>query len=302
MPIRDIGLALCVVMVWGVSFTVIKLGLADVPPMLMGALRFALSTFPAIFFVRRPRVALRWWIAYGLTVGVGQFALLFLAMRNGVPAGVASVALQSQAFFTLIFASVLLRQRWHWQQLAGLAVACGGLLMLAAGMAGMSGSHATWIGFGLVLGAAACWGLSNVVVRMAADSAADGQKFDLMGFIVWTGLVPPLPFVCLSLWLEGAGNVIAALQHFTPMAFGAVAYLAFGGTLLGTGLFTLLLTRHPPGKVAPFTLLVPVVGLATAAVVLGEGLSVMQLLGGLLVLLGLIVNLLGLRPLAARAA
>ncbi|CAJ0790376.1 putative amino-acid metabolite efflux pump [Ralstonia condita] len=299
MPLRDVGLALCVVLVWGMSFTVIKLGLVGMPPMLMGALRFVLSTFPAMLFVPRPRVALRWWLAYGLTVGVGQFALLFLAIRNGLPAGVASVALQSQAFFTLIFAAFLLREHWYWPQFFGLAVAAGGLSMLAGGLAGTT-QGASWFGFSLVLGAAAFWGLSNVVARMAADSIPAGQKFDLMGFIVWTGLIPPLPFALLSLWLEGPGTVVSTLRHFSLASVGSVAYLAFGGTLFGSGAFTMLLTRHPPGKVAPFTLLVPVVGLATASVVLGEGLSTNQWFGCLFVLLGLVINLLGSRSVARR--
>lgn len=146
----------------------------------------------------------------------------------------------------------------------------------------------------------AFWGLSNVVARMAADSIPAGQKFDLMGFIVWTGLIPPLPFALLSLWLEGPGTVVSTLRHFSLASVGSVAYLAFGGTLFGSGAFTMLLTRHPPGKVAPFTLLVPVVGLATASVVLGEGLSTNQWFGCLFVLLGLVINLLGSRSVARR--
>lgn len=291
MPMRDLGLALCVVLVWGISFAVIKLGLTGVPPMLMGALRFTLSTFPAVLFVQRPRVALRWWLAYGLTVGVGQFALLFLAIGHGMPAGVASVVLQSQSFFTLIFAAVLMRERWHWPQFAGLAVAACGLYLLAGGLSGGT-RGASWLSFLLVLGAAAFWGLSNVVVRLAADSMPAGQKFDLMGFIVWTGLIPPLPFLLLSLWLEGPAGVVSGLRHFSLASIGAVAYLAIGGTLFGSGAFTVLLTRHPPGKVAPFTLLVPVVGLATASIVLGERLGTNQWAGCLLVMMGLLVNIL----------
>lgn len=295
MHLRDFGLALCVVLVWGISFTVIKLGLGGVPPMLMGALRFVLSAFPALLFVPRPRVALRWWLAYGLTVGVGQFSLLFLAIVNGMPASVASVALQAQSFFTLIFAALLLRERWHWPQFAGLAIAACGLVLLAGGRGG------GWLSFALVLGAAAFWGLSNVVARLAADSVPAGQKFELMGFIVWTGLVPPLPFLGLSLWLDGPVGVVGGLQHLSLAALGAVAYLAFGGTLFGSGVFTLLLTRHPPGRVAPFTLLVPVVGLVTASLVLGERLGAWQWVGCLLVMAGLLVNMLATRWLRSAA-
>lgn len=292
MPARDILLALSFVLVWGMSFTVIKLGLQDVPPMLMGALRYVLSAFPALLFVPRPRVALRWWFAYGLTVGVGQFALLFLAIHHGLPAGIASIALQSQSFFTLIFAALFLRERLHWPHCIGLAIAAGGLSLLAGGPTGTA-AGASWIGLFLVFGAAAFWGLSNIVVRMAADSVPAGQRFDLMGFIVWAALIPPIPFMILSVWLEGGAPAIAhALEHLSPMAMGSIAYLAFAGTLYGSGVFSVLLTRHPTGRVAPFTLLVPVIGLITAWIVLDERFSLWQWFGCLLVLLGLVVIML----------
>ncbi|PKO71347.1 MAG: O-acetylserine/cysteine exporter [Betaproteobacteria bacterium HGW-Betaproteobacteria-14] len=292
MPVRDLLLTLVVVLTWGVSFTVIKLVLNDVPPMLMGALRFLLSAFPAIFLVPRPRIMLRWWWAYGMTVGVGQLALLFVAIRLGMPAGAASVILQSQSFFTLIFAALLLGERWHWPQFAGLTVAAVGIAMLA-GAAETATSTITLRTFALTLGAAAFWGLSNVIVRLAADSMPPGEHLDPLAFLVWTSLIPPLPFTALSLWFDGPHAIAYALGHFSWGSLAGVAYLAFGGTLLGSGIFTALLTRHPSGRVAPFTLLVPLVGLATASLVLGERLVLVQWVGCSLVLFGLVVNMFG---------
>lgn len=289
MPLRDVLMACGVMLLWGMSFTVIKLGLGDIPPMLMGALRFLLSAFPALLFVPRPKVALRWWLGYGLSVGFGQFALLFLAMRMGMPAGVASVTLQSQAFFTLVFSVLLLRADWHWTQVLGLSVAGCGLWLLAAGGAGTT--HLA--PFLLTVSAAACWGLSNVVVRMAADSMPPGTRFEMMGFIVWTGLVPPIPFVLMALWLNGPERVAQSLGHLSLGSIGAIAYLAFGGTILGSGLFTSLLTRYTPSRIAPFTLLVPIIGVATASIVLGEHMGFGQWSGCLLALLGLAVNVFG---------
>jgi len=108
---RDLLLALVVIVVWGLNFVVIMVGLQDVPPMLLGALRFLLAALPAVFFIRPPRVPLRWLLAYGLTISLGQFAFLFSAMKVGMPAGLASLVLQSQAFFTLFFAALLLGER-----------------------------------------------------------------------------------------------------------------------------------------------------------------------------------------------
>ena len=292
MPLRDLAMVMSVMLIWGVSFTIIKVGLADTPPMLLGAMRFLLSAFPAMLFVPRPKVAIKWWWAYGLTVGVGQFALLFIAIRSGMPAGVASVVLQSQSFFTLMFAALLLQERWRWPQFAGLAVAALGLYLLAAGGADMA-SSVTLTQFLLTLGAAAFWGLSNVVVRLAADDSKSTGSFDLLGFLVWTSLIPPLPFLALSFWLDGPQAVVVALSDLNAVSMGAAAYLAFGGTLLGSGLFTALLTRYPSGRVAPYTLLVPVIGITTASAVLGETMTSAQWGGCALVLLGLAVNMLG---------
>jgi O-acetylserine/cysteine efflux transporter len=101
---KDLLLALIVILAWGVNFVVIKVGLHGMPPMLLGALRFTLAAVPAVFFVRRPQIPWRMLILYGATIQLGQFVFLFTGMYVGMPAGLASLVLQSQAFFTLVFA------------------------------------------------------------------------------------------------------------------------------------------------------------------------------------------------------
>lgn len=283
---RDLGLALLVVLVWGASFTVIKLGLKDTPPMLLGALRYLLSAFPALLWFARPQVPWRWWLAYGLTVGLGQFAFLFLAVRLGLPAGVASVALQTQAFFTLFFAHIFLGEPLRARHLGDMLLAASGLCLLAQPVLADGQNVSLWA-YLLVLAAAASWAVSNIVLNKAARSV---PNFDLMGFIVWTSLVPTLPFALLS-W--GLGETIQwrnGLPMLTSMAWLSVAYLAVGGTLVGNGVFSFLLTRYPAGRMASFTLLVPVAGLAIASLVLDESLSNLQWLGCSLVVLGLVVR------------
>ncbi|HJV06676.1 MAG TPA: EamA family transporter [Chromobacteriaceae bacterium] len=293
MPLLDIAQALAIVLVWGVNFVVIKWGVADVPPLLLGALRFSLAAIPAIFFIRRPALPWRWLAAYALTVGVGQFGCLFSAIKLGMPAGLASVVLQSQAFFTLILAGLWLKERWQAAQIAGLLCAASGLVLI-----GLSkGGSMTALGLGLTLAAALCWATSNVVVRLMGQA---GYKSDPLGLVVWSSLIPPLPFLLLSWLLEGENRMLTALQHFSWSSFLAVAYLAFVATLLGYGLWSRLLGRHPANKVAPFSLLVPVVGLLAAALLLGERLTLLQTLGSLLLLGGLLVNVLGGRWLQRR--
>lgn len=281
---KDLLLALLVIVVWGLNFVVIKVGLHGMPPMLMGALRFLLAAFPAILFVRRPQVPLRWMLAYGMTISLGQFAFLFYAMYVGMPAGLASLVLQSQAFFTLFFAALFLGERLRGSNLFGLLVAASGLVLI-----GLQGGQAmTLAGFALTIAAASMWALGNVVTRKLG-------KVNLVGLVVWGSLIPPLPFLALSLWLEGPELISQSLRTLSLDSLLVLAYLAFGATILGYGLWSRLLSRYPASQVAPFSLLVPVVGISSAALLLGERLGSMQMAGAALVMVGLLINVWGVR-------
>ena len=279
---KDLLLALVVIIVWGMNFVVIRIGLDGMPPMLLGALRFLLAAFPAVLFIKRPQIPLRWLLAYGLTISLGQFAFLFSAMTIGMPAGLASLVLQSQAFFTLLFAVMLLGERFRLINLVGLLVAAGGLLLIGAQGDGLM----TVAGFVLTLCAAAMWAMGNIVTRKLG-------KVNLIGLVVWGSLVPPLPFFALSWFLEGPKAIESALRGFNFNSILVLAYLAFGATILGYGLWSRLLSRYPASQVAPFSLLVPVVGISSAALLLDEHLSNLQLLGALIVMLGLLLNVCG---------
>ncbi len=279
---KDLLLALLVIVVWGLNFVVIKVGLYGMPPMLMGALRFLLAAFPAILFVRRPQVPLRWMLAYGMTISLGQFAFLFYAMYVGMPAGLASLVLQSQAFFTLFFAALFLGERLRGSNLFGLLVAASGLVLI-----GLQGGQAmTLAGFALTIAAASMWALGNVVTRKLG-------KVNLVGLVVWGSLIPPLPFLALSLWLEGPELISQSLRTLSLDSLLVLAYLAFGATILGYGLWSRLLSRYPASQVAPFSLLVPVVGISSSALLLGERLGSMQMAGAALVMVGLLINVWG---------
>lgn len=279
---KDLLLALLVIVVWGMNFVVIKVGLHGMPPMLMGALRFLLAAFPAILFVRRPQVPLRWMLAYGMTISLGQFAFLFYAMYVGMPAGLASLVLQSQAFFTLFFAALFLGERLRGSNLFGLLVAASGLVLI-----GLQGGQAmTLAGFALTIAAASMWALGNVVTRKLG-------KVNLVGLVVWGSLIPPLPFLALSLWLEGPALVSQSLRSLGLDSMLVLAYLAFGATILGYGLWSRLLSRYPASQVAPFSLLVPVVGISSSALLLGERLGGLQMVGAALVMAGLLINVWG---------
>lgn len=292
MQAKDRLLALAIIVVWGVNFVVIKVGLAGVPPMLLGALRFALVAFPAVFFIPRPRIPLRMLLAYGGFISLGQFAFLFYAMAVGMPAGLASLVLQSQVFFTVAIAGMWLGEPVRWHNIAGMAIAAGGLALIGSGAAHGPGGMSV-AGFALTLCAAFCWASGNIVSKKIGP-------VDLLGLVVWGGLVPIVPFALLSYWFEGPARITAALGQIPMMSVLAICYLSFAATLFGYTMWGRLLTRYPASKVAPLTLLVPVVGLISAHALLGEDLSLAQWLGALVVMGGLLLNVFGGRLGAGR--
>ena len=286
----DLALALLVVVVWGVNFAVIKTGVGEVPPLLLGALRFLLAALPAVLLLRPPKVPWRLYVAYGMTISVGQFAFLFSDIHLGMPSGLASLVLQSQAFFTMLFAALWLGENWRASQLVGLLLAAGGLALIGSA----HGLSMPLAGFLLTLAAASMWAAGNIVTRAVARCGPINQ----FAFVVWASLVPPLPFLALSLLIEGRPAITAALAAFSLRSLATVAYLAWAATLLGYGLWTRLLSRYPANQVAPFSLLVPVVGLSTGWLVFDEALQPVHFVGGALLMLGLVVNLFATRLLA----
>jgi O-acetylserine/cysteine efflux transporter len=288
---KDVCMALLVIIAWGLNFIVIKYGLEGLPPMLLGALRFALVAFPAVLFIRRPQLPWRWLIAYGATISLGQFAFLFESMAHGMPPGLASLVLQAQAFFTLVFAAVFIGERLTPSSVLGLLVAAGGLALIGL----QSGATTPLLAVVLTLCAASMWAMGNVITRRFGH-------VDLVALVVWGAVIPPVPFMALSWWLEGPALIEHSLRHIGLVSLLALAYLAFVATLFGYINWSKLLSRYPAGKVAPFSLLVPVVGLSSSAWLLGERLSAWQYAGALLVMLGLLINLLGPRLLSGRRA
>lgn len=286
LSLGDVARVLAVVLIWGLNFVVMKLGLQGLSPMLLGALRFSVAALPLLLFVPLPKLPPRYLIGYGLAQGVGQFGLLFTALQLGMTAGMASVVMQTQAFFTLLLAAPLLGERALPRQWLGLAVALAGLVAIASAH-GQGPGQMTLIGFVLTLGAALMWAVSNLVSRIAA---AQHGSYDPLGFIVWSSLVPILPFFALAAWQDGPATLLQQLAGLDARGVGAVLYLALLATLLAYSLWTRLLQRHSPGRIVPWSLLVPVVGLWAAAAVFGEQPLPLQWLGTAAVLLGLLIN------------
>ena len=283
--------ALGVVVIWGLNFVVMKFGLQGLSPMMLGAFRFAVASLPFMAFVRPPQLPWRFVVVYGLAQGLGQFGLLFLALQLGMTAGMASVVMQTQAFFTLILASQFLRERSSRYQWIGLFVAALGLVIVATAH-GEGPGQMTLIGFILTLGAAFMWALSNLTIRFAGRVA---PGYDPFAFIVWSSVIPVAPFAILAIASEGAAHVWDSVTRIGLREGFSILDLALLATLLAYTMWTKLLTRHDAGRVAPFSLLVPVVGLWAAAAAFGEKMPVAQWVGTAAVLLGLLINQFGPR-------
>ena len=284
MPLGHSLVAILVTIIWGLSFVVIKLGVGSTPPLLLAALRFLAAALPAILFVPRPKTDWRNVVAYGFFLGVAQFGLLFAAIALGMPASLASVVMQAQVFFTILFAAVLMGERPGAYQTLGGVIACLGLVLIAWPRLTGGGAGP----FLMTVLAAASWGVANIISKRAG-------RVDMLGFIVWSSLVAPLPLLGLSLWFDGPDRVVSALVHLDRNAVAAVAYLAYPTTVFAFGIWAYLLSRHPAATVTPFALLVPVAGILGSALILGEVMHPVEAVGGAVIVFGLFINVFGQR-------
>ncbi|SCC51699.1 O-acetylserine/cysteine exporter [Kosakonia oryziphila] len=287
---KDVLLAMLVVVAWGLNFVVIKVGLHSMPPLMLAGLRFVFVAFPAILFVARPSIPLRLLLGYGLTISFGQFAFLFCAIKFGMPAGLASLVLQAQAFFTIILGAGVFGERLQSKQLIGISLAVLGVLVLIE--SSLNGQHIPLVGFVLTLAAAFSWACGNIFNKKIMQH---GSRPAVMSLVVWSALIPIVPFMVASLVLDGPALMLRSLVNIDTTTLLSLAYLAFVATIIGYGIWGSLLGRYETWRVAPLSLLVPVVGMASAAILLEETLSTLQLAGAVLVMGGLYINVFGLR-------
>jgi O-acetylserine/cysteine efflux transporter len=283
---RHLALILVVVALWGYSFVLIKVALTEVPPFALAAMRFVLAAVPMCFIVPRPRISGAAIVAYGLAIGVCQFGLLFLGMKLGMPAGLSSLAIQVQVFFTMALAVLIAHERLQRHHVVATAIATAGMLVLASHEIA-AGATTTLIGFMLVIGAAIGWGAGNIIAKRSA-----GEHGDMFALVVWSSLVPPLPLAAISYAFEGGEKAWSAVAHMSVTSWLCVVVLAYGATLFGFGSWNRLLHRYPTALVSPFGLLIPVTGLASGVIFLGEHIAPLQAIGAALVLAGLVVNVL----------
>jgi O-acetylserine/cysteine efflux transporter len=281
LSLRHFWLALAVVAVWGSNFVVIKLALAQMPPLLFATLRFCMVVFPLVFFLPRPAVPWRNLAAYGLLIGVGQFGLLFVAMNGHISPGLASLVIQVQVFFTIGLAMAMAGETLQRMQWLALALAACGLGVIVLHTDGTT----TVLGLGLILLAAMSWAGGNLVSRAAG-------RINMVAYVAWSSLFAVPPLALLSLWVEGWPAMLAGMQQADGLAWAAVAWQAWGNSIFGYAAWGWLLSRYSAATITPMALLVPLFGMGSSAWWLSESLPPWKLGAAALVMAGLALNLL----------
>jgi O-acetylserine/cysteine efflux transporter len=287
-------LALAITAIWGFNFVVIKVATDGVPPLLLAGLRFTLLSVPAVLFVRPPRAHWLLVAGYGFFLGVGEFGLLFTAIKLGAPTGLSSLVLQSQAFFTAVLAAVFLGERFSVHSAVGMLIASSGLALIGfqGDVSGAQGGQFA-LAIAMVVAAALMWAVANVLARKIGGVGP-------LRLIVWSSLAAPLPLFALSWYFEGRAAIALALTSLSAQSVGALAYLVVLSTLFGYGAWNHLIVTHGAGRVAPFSMLVPLFGLVSGSLFLDEVFRATHAIAAALLLIGLAVHTFGLRWFAPR--
>ncbi len=277
-------LALLLVTIWGANFIAIKVSLVELPPFLLCAVRFFFAAIPAVFFIKRPAVPFRMIVLYGTLTFALQFGLLFTGMSLGMPPGLTSLVLQVQLFFSLFFALFFLKETLQRHQLIGCMIALLGIVLVVLTL----NESTPLSSFLLVIAAAAAWGGGNLIAKKIPSVNA-------LALVSWGSLVAFLPLMFVSLLIDGPVLILHSLSHLSRLGFASTAYIVYLSTLVGYGAWNWLLNRYTVATIVPFALLVPVIGMLTAALVFKESIQTHHIMAACCVLIGLSINLFGSR-------
>ncbi|MBA2655565.1 MAG: EamA family transporter [Tatlockia sp.] len=284
MPLPHLLLALLVVIIWGINFLFVKFALEEITPLFLCAARFILASVPAIFFIKMPAIPFKTVILYGLVMFALQFSFLFLGMHAGMTPGMASLIMQTQVFFSMFFAALILGEKTGIWQIWGALISFAGIGLVAMHF----DATISFLGFICILAAAATWGLGNLIIRK-------NNKISMIALVVWGSFVASLPMLLISLLIEGPKALNTTLHQLTWQGAFSMAYIVYVSTWVGYGVWNWLLSRYAVGTVVPFTLLVPVVGILSSVLILGEIFQFWKLVACLLVISGLFINIFGSR-------
>ncbi|WP_417526323.1 EamA family transporter [Marinomonas shanghaiensis] len=279
MKLRDFGLLFALMALWGLNFSVIKLGVSSVHPLILTALRFSFAVFPLIFFIKKPDVPWRYLIAYGLSFGVGVWGLTTLSIGAGVSAGMASLLLDMSVVSSLLVGWLCLNETMTRNKLLGAGLALLGLILIMYS----EGGSVTGQGLVLVLMASVFWSINGLIVKRANTKS-------IFAFNIWGMVFAPLPLLLLAVMLEGTQVITELPNQLTQWTLFSALFQAYPTTLLGYWFWNKMIMKYSVSSVAPMTLLVPVFGILGGYWFYDEAIQTSQIIAAVLILLGLFVG------------
>jgi len=285
----DLALGVTVMLIWGVNFVAAKLGVGQLPPILLMAIRFATVAALLLPFARLPRGRLRGIAALSFTLGCAHFSCMFTGLR-GLDAGTTAILTQTQVPFAAALAAIIYREKLGWIRAAGMIVAFGGVAM----MAGEPRFTDNLGSVALVLIAAFLWAASNIQIKQLGPINGTSLNAYLALFSA-----PQLALV--SSTIESGHRAALANADWSVVAF-SILYMAVLTQIVSYVMWYRLLRLYPVNNVMPLTLLVPVFGVLSGVVFLDEALGWRAVVGGAATLIGVAVIVLYHRAPAPQAS
>jgi O-acetylserine/cysteine efflux transporter len=265
---------------WGFNFSIIKLGVGEMDPLILTGLRFSFAAFPAVFFIKKPQVATRVLAMYGLTFGVGVWGMLTLSIHLGISAGMSSLILQSSAFIGVILGVVFLRERLSLVRKIGLLTSILGLGLIFT----IEDGSVTFIGILFACFAAISLSIISLIIKKVTIN-------NMFAFVVWSCIFAPIPLFSLSFVLNGTSGFEALAHNINYLGVFSVLFQAYPVTLLGYWSWNKLVAQYPMSTMAPLTLLVPIFGLLGSVIFYNEQIDIIKLVSCLMILSGIGIGL-----------
>lgn len=281
---KDFLLGVLITAIWGVNFSLIKLGLISLDPFILAGFRFLLCAIPFVFIIKKPDVSLTYVAVYGLMFGVGLWGIVSLGIHFGVSAGVASLVLQFSAFLTILLGFLWLKEEITIFKKWGFALAFAGLLLIIT----ITDGSVTYLGLALILFGAFSWSVANIIVKKSGTRT-------MFSFVVWSSLFSPVPLFLLGALTQDHHVLVQSILQIDRNAVFSILFQVYPTTLFGYWAWNSLLKKYPASTVAPLSLLVPIFGLIGSAILLNESLGLTKISACFLIVSGLLVSVMGER-------
>ncbi|NIA68611.1 EamA family transporter [Pelagibius litoralis] len=254
--------------IWGLNFAVAKIGLTQLPPLIFMTLRFLLVAALLLPFAKLPRG--QWLPLFGIsfTLGILHFSFMFTGLIT-LDAATAAIAIQLQVPFAALLAAFFFNDKLGWRRGFAMLLAFAGVAVIA-GEPRLDGQY-TALGF--VIFAACMWSVANVQIKRLGQ--IDGFTLN-----AWISVFAMPQLALASLLLED--GQWAALQQANFWAYFAIVYQAVAVVVIGYGAWYWMLRRYQMNQIMPAMLLIPVFGVLSGIVFLGETLTANLVIGGLL--------------------